>query len=240
MKTSLLSAAVLTCFGLMAVAETRVWTSAEDPSQTFRGEFVSLKDDTVTIKRDDGKTLSFPQSKLSGADLEYIKEKTAGKEDAPGVSKEDESPMARALKGKTVKLEGKRFKKFDIAAAKQPEYYLVYWGASWCGPCQRAAPGLVKLYDETLASSPRVELLHVSCDETREGMKSFMDKHKMKFPALEAADAARVKLLKPLAPSGIPNYKLLDANGKLIAEGHEAMKKAEEIAKASKTSPAVD
>lgn len=240
MKTSFLSAVILTGFSLMAAAETRVWTSAEDSSKTFRGEFVSLKEDTVTIKREDGKTLSFPRMKLSEADLDYIAEKTAGKEETPKALKEDESSVAKALKGKTVKLEGKRFKKFDIASAKRPEYYLVYWGASWCGPCQQAAPGLVKLYDETLASSPRVELIHVSCDETQEGMKSFMSKHKMKFPAVEAADAARVKFLKSLAPSGIPNYKLLDANGQLVAENHEAMKKAEEIAKNPKASPTAD
>jgi hypothetical protein len=33
-----------------------------------------------------------------------------------------------------------------------------------------------------------------------------------------------------MAPKGIPNYKLLDATGKIIAEGEEAKTKAKELA----------
>lgn len=168
----------------------------------------------------------------------------AGAEDSPGIFQKDffnlkesgdgkkgESPMAKALKGKTVKLSGDHFKPYNISSAKRPDYYLIYWGASWCGPCQASAPDLVKLYNKNLASSSRVELVHVSFDRGPEGMKSFMGKHKMKFPAVEPADARSIGLLGPLTPSSIPSYKLVDSKGRVIAEGYAAKQKAVELAR---------
>jgi hypothetical protein len=38
------------------------------------------------------------------------------------------------------------------------------------------------------------------------------------------------KVFAAMAPKGIPNYKLLDATGKIIAEGEEAKTKAKELA----------
>ena len=47
------------------------------------------------------------------------------------------------LDGNLVKLEGKSLKKFE--QTKRPEkYYVFYYTASWCGPCQQFTPSLVE------------------------------------------------------------------------------------------------
>jgi thiol-disulfide isomerase/thioredoxin len=124
--------------------------------------------------------------------------------------------MAKALDGSTVVLDGKLLKKHDILASKAPEYYMLYWGASWCGPCRQAAPHLAEAYDETISKGKNIDVVHLSCDQDEDGMVSFK--------------WSKEKIFKPMAPKGIPNYKLVDAEGKIIAEGEEAKSKAKELA----------
>lgn len=127
--------ALLLALATGAFAEIRTWTSADDASKTFEGELVSAAKGNVTIKRKDGKSLTVLENKLSQADRDFVaaeQEKLAAAEKAKGAAaKLKTSPMGAALSGKVVKLEGKNFKKHDIFATKAPEYYLLYWGASW-------------------------------------------------------------------------------------------------------------
>ncbi|MBP7949665.1 MAG: hypothetical protein KA004_08415 [Verrucomicrobiales bacterium] len=124
------------CLGISAsLAEVRKWTSADDPTKTFDGEFVEAKGDMVTIKRKSGKPQTFPAAKLSKEDQDYIAQQAASKAQEAATKaaadKVKESPMAKALEKKLQKLDGKKFVKFDLLAEKAPEYYLLYWGASW-------------------------------------------------------------------------------------------------------------
>lgn len=89
------------------------------------------------------------------------------------------------------------------------------------------------LYDNKLAAAKNVELVHISCDQDEAGMKKFMGGHNLKCPVIDAATADKIKVLKDLSPRGIPNYKLVDASGKLLAEGSDAKHKAEEFAAAA-------
>lgn len=227
-----------------ARAEMRMWTSADDASKKFEGEFISSNKDSVAIKRKDGKQIVLPLTKVSEADREFIsrqgeekakqgEEKASAEKAKEAGAKLKESEMAKALSGKTVTLEGKSLKKHDIFAGKAPEYYLVYWGASWCGPCRQAAPKLAELYDAKVASATNVEFVHVSCDLDEAKMKEFMKDMKFKFPAVPMTKAGKIKILDDMKPSSIPTYKLLDSAGKVIAQGDEAKHKAEELAAAT-------
>lgn len=88
----------------------------------------------------------------------------------------------------------------------------------------------MEYYNEKIAKATNVELVHISCDQDEAGMKKFMGDASMPFPAVPASKADKIKLLEPLSPKGIPNYKLVDAEGKVIAEGAEAKTKAAELA----------
>ena len=131
-----------------AIAEVRKWTSADDASKSFDGELVSVKGDSAVIKMKGGKSVTMPLAKLSQADQDFVaaqeKEKAASAAAAEAAAKLKDSPMAKALAGNTVILDGKRLKKHNILEGKAPTHYLLYWGASWCGPCREAAPHLAE------------------------------------------------------------------------------------------------
>ena len=66
---------VFICVGCMVVdaqAETRTWTDKSGKHKT-KAELVSFNDSTVTLKRNDGKKLTLPLSKLSKADRDFLK-----------------------------------------------------------------------------------------------------------------------------------------------------------------------
>jgi thiol-disulfide isomerase/thioredoxin len=215
-------------------AEVRKWTSADDASKTFEGEMTAVKGDNVTIKKKAGGTVTVPLAKLSQDDRDFVaaaeKTKTEAASRAEASTKLKTSEMAKAVIGNTVILDGKKLKKFDVFAEKAPEHYLLYWGASWCGPCVKAAPHLAEAYDETISKGKGIEVIHLSCDQDEAGMISFMKDMKFNFPGIPKGKWEKESLFKGMAPSGIPNYKLVDATGKIIAEGEEAKTKAKELA----------
>jgi len=119
----------------VSLAEVRKWTSADDASKTFEGEMTAAKGDTVTIKMKTGRVMNVPLSKLSQEDKDYVTAQAKAKEEAAATAAAAEKlksgEVAKAISGKTVILDGKKLKKHDVFAAKAPEYYLLYWGASW-------------------------------------------------------------------------------------------------------------
>ncbi len=131
-STITLGALVLAMAG---VCSARTWTSS-DGKNTFEGEFVSATETRVTVDRSNGK-ITFDISKLSDADKEFIKEELA-KAAAAAAAKEaseklKDAPIPKALSRKLVKLDdaGKRYEKFDLADGVIPQYYIVYYSASW-------------------------------------------------------------------------------------------------------------
>ncbi len=88
----------------------------------------------------------------------------------------------------------------------------------------------MEFYNEKIAKATNVELVHISCDQEEADMKKFMADSGMAFPAVPSDKADKIKALAPLSPKGIPNYKLVDAEGKVIAEGEAAKKQAAELA----------
>src|SRR6478736_4822747 len=94
-----------------ARAEFRTWSSADDASKNFEGEFISANKDSVAIKRKDGKQITLPLTKLCQADRDFISKQAEEKANAEKAkeagTKLKETEMAKALNGKTVTLEGK-------------------------------------------------------------------------------------------------------------------------------------
>jgi hypothetical protein len=118
-------------------AQARTWTSA-DGLKTFEGEYKSFNQETkeVTVLRK-YKKLKFSMDMLSQADRDWVNvkvEEIAEKKAAANSPSAEEQLAAQAVGSKLndktlVRLDGKRFKKAQIE--KVPEYYLLYYSASW-------------------------------------------------------------------------------------------------------------
>lgn len=128
---------VLAVVLLSLSVQARTWTSA-DGLKTFEGEYKSFNQEAneVTVSRK-YKKLKFSMDVLSQADRDWVNvkvEEVAALEvaaNAPTVEDQLASQTVGAkLNERTlVRLEGKRFKKAKIE--KVPEYYLLYYTASW-------------------------------------------------------------------------------------------------------------
>ncbi|CAN5282828.1 hypothetical protein BH23VER1_BH23VER1_00890 [soil metagenome] len=124
--------ALLLALGLAALpAEARTWTSADDPTKTFDGDFVSQQGESVSVKMANGRTTTVPLAKLSEADREFVAEAAAR---AEMQEKLKDAAVPSELRSKLVKLSesGKRLARYDMEAERGiPEYYLFYYSASW-------------------------------------------------------------------------------------------------------------
>lgn len=120
---------------LLAPAHARTWKSA-DGSKTFEGTLRSYDKNSGTVKvvTDGGTMITFHQSVLSGDDREFL----LSEESRTSLSSEPADFTAELEKTKVGKLvaaaklqlvDKKHFKSAKLA--KAPEYYILYFSASW-------------------------------------------------------------------------------------------------------------
>jgi len=112
------------------------------------------------------------------------------------------------------------------------KYVLVDFWASWCAPCRKESPNLVKAYEKY--RSKNFEILGVSLDQNKEKwLKAINDDH---YTWTQVGDIKGWEnaAAREYGIQGIPFNVLLDPNGVIIARnlrGEALEKKLEEILK---------
>lgn len=117
-----------------------------------------------------------------------------------------------------VSLDGKKLSPFD--AAPLAKYLVVYYSASWCGPCRNFTPDLVKWYNRNKSRAEMFELIFVSGDRSADQTARYMVDDKMPWPAM---DFASIKMGSPIVGKGgpgIPSLVVFDAGGQPVAESY--------------------
>ncbi len=131
MKTIKLRPLTIACLAATtAFISARTWTSA-DGTKTFEGD---LKDfDNVSGKvtvLSKGRQLVFDQDKLSEEDQAFLLEwKVEADKPEPAEILENQEVGKQLTERVLSRLDKKRFKRASLE--KTPEYYLVYFSASW-------------------------------------------------------------------------------------------------------------
>lgn len=85
----------------------------------------------------------------------------------------------------------------------------VYRSASWCGPCRKFTPRLVKFYAK---NKKDLEIVFWSADRSEDDMRAYVKADKMKWLAVPFGKSADVKF-----PGGIPNLFVFAPDGSLLA-----------------------
>ena len=117
--------------------------------------------------------------------------------EAPGFS--GESP-----EGETITLESLRGK-----------VVLIDFWASWCGPCRRENPNVVRVYDEY--KDKGFEILGVSLDNKRDRWVKAIADDKLTWPQISDLQGWRSAVARQYGVSSIPQTVLLDAEGRILA-----------------------
>ena len=108
-------------------------------------------------------------------------------------------------------------KRINTAAALKGKMVLVYFSASWCGPCRGFTPQLVEFYKKT-AKKNNIELVFVSSDRDSAAMMDYMKKDSMPWLAIPFESGKRGAFKKAMQVNGIPTLVVFDANGKVLSK----------------------
>jgi thiol-disulfide isomerase/thioredoxin len=103
----------------------------------------------------------------------------------------------------------------SVSSLKGKVVLIDFW-ASWCGPCRRENPNVVKIYDEY--SSRNFEILGVSFDESREAWLQAVREDQLPWLHVSDLQGWRSSAGILYGINSIPHTVLLDTAGKVV--GH--------------------
>ncbi len=201
-------------FAASASAEFRTWTRGDGKTAELEllavtetggeksGEFKMRNGQKVVIK---SSVLSEADAKLLG---EWKPEALAEPATAAAASVFDE-----ILDGNLVKLDGKSLKSFKDLK-KPSKYYVFYYTASWCGPCQKFTPSLVDFYEKN--KNDGFEIVLITSDSDENSMEDYAVSKKMPWPQLKLKKADDFKKKFQHGVRGIPSVIVCDLEGKIV------------------------
>lgn len=209
MKTSYILLTLL-CLAGAAQAEFRKWTNRDQKVAEL--ELVSVSEangeKVGLFKMRNGTKVNLAASNLIDEDAKLLSEWRPGK---PSVFDE-------YLDGGLLALDGDSLK--PLKAIERPtKYYLFYYTASWCGPCQRFTPSLVDFY--TKKKNKEFEVVLISSDRDEKAMEGYAKSKKMPWPHLDLSKVGKFRQQFQHPGSGIPNLVLCDLEGKIIKGSYE-------------------
>ena len=112
------------------------------------------------------------------------------------------------------------------------KYVLLDFWASWCAPCRKENPNLVKTYHQF--KDKGFDILAVSLDHSKENWIKAIDKDQLSWKHVSDLKFWDSKAAKLYGIRNIPSNVLIDPSGKIIARnlrGEELINKLEEVFK---------
>jgi len=207
MKATLLLTLALAATLVTASAET--WTSSDGRTATMTLVGVTEVDGEKvgTFKLRNGRTTTIKASGLSEDDAKRLAEWVDPNAPEPAGP---ESVFDEIIEGNLLRLDGKSLKKCDDAT-KPEKFYVFYYTASWCPPCQAFTPSLVEWYNDN--KNDNFELVLVTSDRDDKSMEGYAKDKKMPWPQLKLRDATNFKRKFDHGVTGIPSLIVCDLEG---------------------------
>lgn len=107
-------------------------------------------------------------------------------------------------------------KELALSSFKGKVVLVDFW-ASWCGPCRREMPNVVKAYNKY--KDKGFEIYGVSLDQDKERWLEAIKKDGITWPQVSDLKYWDCEAAKVYGVQGIPFTVLLDKNGKILAKG---------------------
>ncbi len=106
-------------------------------------------------------------------------------------------------------------KPLSIAGFKSKVVLVDFW-ATWCGPCVRELPNVIKAYEKY--HDKGFEIVGVSLDQDESTLRAFLKKNKMTWQQYFDGKGWQNKVSTKYGIGSIPATFLLDKEGKIIAK----------------------
>jgi len=198
-----------------AVAGFENWTSKDGRKAELELVSVSETDGekTGTFRMRNGRTVTLKASDLTEDDAAKLNDFKA---EAPAGEAEGGGPSAfdKVLNGNLVKLDGKSFKRHTPEGGPE-KYYIFYYTASWCPPCQAYTPSLVEFYSKN--KNENFEIVLISSDQDEGDMKDYAIDKKMEWPQLKLSRVEKFKEDFAHGVRGIPSVITCDLEGNIVS-----------------------
>lgn len=206
---------------LVAAAFLAPFASAETfrtpRGDSFEAQITGVYGDIVFLKNKQG-SASIDLGSLDDASLAHVADFLAKPRPAAPWST-SESRLAKALAKRLEILRDGKLVPFDRGTRPEPEFYLIYFGAHWCGPCRRFSPGLLRAYREMKALAPdRFEVIFVSDDRDRHEQLTYVRELPMPWPV--ASHGTNITALDRWRGRGIPCLVVLTREGELLLHSY--------------------
>lgn len=214
MKTTLsITIAISLVLPLSAAFEN--WTNKEGKTAQLELVEVTGDDDAKAgvFKMRSGRNVTIKASDLTEEDAKRLAQwKPASVE--PEVVASEPSVFDDVFDGNLVLLDGKKLKKHELAS-KPTKYYVFYYTASWCPPCQAFTPSLVDFYKKN--KNENFELVLITSDRDEDSMEGYAADKKMPWPQLKHSRAGSFKGKFDHGVRGIPAVIVCDLDGKIVS-----------------------
>ncbi len=199
--------------GLVAEAQAEVWqTIAGD---RFEGKLSGVYGPLIVLGEKDG-SRQVALEALDDVSLARVADFLQAQAAAPEWSKSS-SRISKAIRGRMQVLRDNKLVAFDPGVRREPEIYLAYFGAQWCGPCRRFSPDLVNAYRQLKQlTGDGFELIFVSSDRDYAEQLSYVREVGMPWPVLKFSAVGGAAVVERWKGTGIPNLVALTPDGELI------------------------
>lgn len=158
-----------------------------------------------------------PIDSLTDEELQRVAAFLAAKPATPSTWGTSQAKVTTALRPKLKTLRDDKLAAYDPSSQPEPDVYLFYYSAGWCGPCHRFTPDLVEAYQRLKETMPgRCEVIFVSSDQSSYEQVKYVREYSMPWPALQYSSVGNLPIVDRYAGEGIPCLVAVTREGDLI------------------------
>lgn len=207
---SLASAVLLAA--TVARADTFTTLKAED----FAAQVKDLYGDTVLFGLKQG-TRAINLDDLDDSSLQKIAAFLRARPVETPKWAQSSSKVAKSVARKLQVLQNGKWAAFDPGDRPEPEFYVLYYGAYWCGPCRRFSPRMLEAYRTLKAeAADRFEVIFLSSDQDELGQITYAKEVPMPWPVLKFSQARRIPVFEQWRADGIPSVVVVTRDGEAL------------------------
>lgn len=214
--------------GGTCLAEFASWTSKDGRSAELELKSVSEADGEKVgeFLMRNGRVTKLKASQLSAECAAKLSEwKPVSDEQSASEEASAPSVFDGFLDGNLLRLDGRSLKSCKDAT-KPAKYYVFYYTASWCGPCQQFTPELVRFYNRN--KNADFEVVLITSDSDEDAMEEYAKEKEMPWPQLKLKKAKDFKAKFQHGVTGIPSVIVCDLEGNNLGN-HRDLRSLEKL-----------